>query len=125
MQKEPLQARRALDAGAKGYVLKEAAGQDVVRAIRTAVAGGTYLEPELGAELVRRRVEEPDDPLTEREREVLGLIALGHTNAEVAAKLVLSVRTVEAHRARIQQKLGLSGRAQLISYARAQGLIDS
>jgi DNA-binding CsgD family transcriptional regulator len=74
---------------------------------------------------VRHRAARETEPLSEREREVLALIALGHTNAEVAEKLVLSVRTVEAHRARIQEKLGISGRAHLLRYAREHGLIDT
>jgi two-component system, NarL family, response regulator NreC len=124
MQKDPLYAREALDAGAAGYVVKESAAHELVRAIRTAAAGGTYLEPELGAALVRRKLETPDEPLTDRERQVLSLIGLGHTNAAIAEQLFLSVRTVESHRARIQEKLGISGRAQLIRYALDNGLID-
>jgi two-component system response regulator NreC len=124
MQKDPLYAREALDAGAAGYVLKESAANELVRAIRTAAAGGAYLEPELGAALASRKLEAPDEPLTERERQVLSLIALGHTNAEIAKQLFLSVRTVESHRARILEKLGVSGRAQLIRYALDNGLIQ-
>ncbi|HEX6712938.1 MAG TPA: response regulator transcription factor [Thermoleophilaceae bacterium] len=124
MQKEPLNARHALNLGAVGYVLKESAGLELVRAIRTAAAGGTYLEPEIGAALVQERVERDAEPLTAREREVIALIARGHTNAEVAAALFLSVRTVESHRARIREKLGLSGRAELMRYAQEHGLVD-
>src|SRR3954447_10678960 len=123
MQKDPAYARRALEAGAAGYVLKEAAAQDLVRAIRAAAEGGTYLEPGLGAALLARGADETD-PLTKRERQILGLLAGGHTNAEVAEQLYLSVRTVESHRARIQEKLGISGRAQLIRWARDHGLVD-
>ncbi|MFL5075180.1 MAG: response regulator transcription factor, partial [Microvirga sp.] len=95
-------------------------------AIRTAVEGGTYPNPELGA----RMAAEPREPearpgdLTEREVEVLRLIALGHTNNEIAEQLYLSVRTVESHRARIQQKLGLSSRAELVRFALDNDLID-
>jgi two-component system response regulator NreC len=124
MQKEPLHARHALDAGAAGYVLKDSAGQDLVRAIRTVAAGGTYLEPELGAELLRRKVRQEAEPLTPREREVIALLALGHTNAEIAENLVLSVRTVESHRARIHEKLGLTSRSEVVRYAIENGLVD-
>lgn len=122
MQKNPEDARRALADGASGYVLKEAAGRELVRAIEVVAAGGSYVQPELGAELVRQRVKRNDEPLTRREREVLGLIGLGHTNREIAAKLCISVRTVESHRARIQEKLELAGRAQLMRYAHDHGL---
>ena len=125
MQSEPAFARKALQAGVRGYVLKEAAEAELVQAVRSAAAGNTYLQPELGA----RMVSEPDsarsDGLSEREREVLRLIALGHTNAEIAAQLYLSIRTVESHRAHIQQKLRLSGRAELVRYALDQGMVET
>ena len=124
MQKGALHAEHALGEGAAGYVLKEAAGQELVRAIRTVAAGGTYLEPEIGAQLLRRRFEEQPEPLTRREREVVALLALGNTNAEVAKELFLSVRTVESHRARIQDKLGVSSRSELVRYAVENGLIS-
>lgn len=124
MQKEPLHARHALDEGAAGYVLKDSAAQELVRAIRAVASGGTYLEPSLGAELLRRRARQDTEPLTPREREVVGLLALGHTNAEIAQSLFLSVRTVESHRARIQEKLGLSSRSEVVRYAIEQGLVD-
>jgi two-component system response regulator NreC len=124
MQDDPAFAREAMRAGALGYVLKEAADSELVDAVRTAAGGGTYLHPRLGARLAA----EPDptselDGLTEREREVLSLIALGHTNSEIAEQLYLSVRTVESHRAHIQQKLRLSTRAELVRYAIDNGLI--
>jgi two-component system response regulator NreC len=124
MQSEPAFARKALQAGVRGYVLKEAADSELVQAVRSAAAGETYLQPALGARLAA----EPDGPaddLTDREREVLRLIALGHTNAEIAEQLFLSVRTVETHRAHIQQKLGASTRAELVAYALEHKLIET
>jgi two-component system, NarL family, response regulator NreC len=125
MQDEPALAREAFRGGARGYVVKHAAGIELVEAIKTAVAGGTYLNPALGA----RVAAEPDDGqtpdgLTVRETEVLRLIALGHTNAEIAGQLYLSVRTIETHRAHIQDKLRLARRAELVRYALDHDLID-
>jgi two-component system response regulator NreC len=119
MQEDPEFARRALRAGAAGYVLKEAADDELVDAIRRVADGATYLNPRLGAVLAAAPPEPsgPPDDLTEREVEVLRLIALGHTNTEIAHELHLSVRTVESHRAHIQQKLGRSTRAELVRYA--------
>ena len=111
MQQEPAFARHALGAGAIGYVLKEAADDELVEAVRRAAAGESYLNPKLGARMASEPAPGPPDDLSERELEVLRLIALGHTNAEIAEQLYLSVRTVETHRAHIQQKLGLSSRA--------------
>jgi two-component system response regulator NreC len=126
MQNDPAFAREALGAGARGYVLKQAAGEELVQAIRTAVGGGTYLNPELGARVAAEppQPEGPPGDLTEREAEVLRLIALGHTNNEIAEQLYLSVRTVETHRAHIQQKLRISSRAELVRYALDNDLID-
>jgi two-component system response regulator NreC len=126
MQDDPAFAREAMRAGALGYVLKEAADAELVEAVRMAAAGTTYLHPQLGAKLAAAP-EEPTakDDLTEREREVLRLIALGHTNSEIAKQLYLSVRTVESHRAHIQQKLRLSTRAELVRYALGAGLIET
>jgi two-component system, NarL family, response regulator NreC len=126
MQEDPEFARRALRAGASGYVLKEAADDELVEAIRQAATGGTYLNPRLGAALAAAPPTPggPPDDLTEREVEVLRLIALGHTNAEIAAQLYLSVRTVETHRAHIQQKLGRSTRAELVRYALDHRLLE-
>jgi two-component system response regulator NreC len=125
MQEDPEFARRALRAGAAGYVLKEAADDELVEAVRRAAAGGTYLNPSLGAMLAAAPPEPagPPDDLTEREVDILRLIALGHTNAEIAGQLFLSVRTVESHRAHIQQKLGRSTRAQLVRYALDHDLV--
>ena len=126
MQEDPAFAREALQAGARGYVLKHAAGTELVQAIRAAAGGGTWLNPDLGA----RMAATPDGPsgaladLSDREIDVLRLIALGHTNNEIADQLYLSVRTVETHRARIQQKLGVSTRAELVRYALDNDLID-
>ena len=105
MQDDPAFAREALQAGAIGYVLKEAADDELVQAVRAAAAGGTYLHPSSALGSPRRREPSgPPDGLTEREVEILRLIALGHTNAEIAEQLFLSVRTVESHRAHIQQQ---------------------
>jgi two-component system response regulator NreC len=126
MQEDPAFAREALQAGARGYVLKQAAGTELVQAIRAAATGGTWLNPELGARMAAAPATPvgPPGDLTEREVDVLRLIALGHTNNEIAEQLYLSVRTVETHRAHIQQKLGLSTRAELVRYALDNDLID-
>lgn len=126
MQNEPAFARRALQAGVRGYVLKEAADAELVQAVRSAAAGDTYLQPALGARLAAGiGGDNGSDELSERERDVLRLIALGHTNAEVAEQLYISIRTVESHRAHIQQKLSLSSRAELVRYALERGLIET
>lgn len=126
MQEDPEYARRALRAGALGYVLKEAADAELVEAVRRAAAGGTYLNPSLGARLAAMPEVGggPPDDLSEREVQVLRLIALGHTNTEIGEQLFLSVRTVETHRAHVQQKLGRSTRAELVRYALDRGLLD-
>jgi two-component system, NarL family, response regulator NreC len=129
MQDDPRYVREAFEAGASGYVLKEAADSDVVGAVRTVAAGERYVHPTLGARMIeadaeeRRRAE--SDPLSDREREVLRLLALGHTNQEIAKLLFISVRTAETHRAHIVQKLGLANRAELVRYALAEGMLDS
>lgn len=122
-QQESAVARKALGAGALGYVLEEAADNELVEAVRQAAAGEGYLNPKLGARIVAESSPAPSDNLSEREVDVLRLIALGHTNAEIAQQLYLSVRTVETHRAHIQRKLGLSTRAQLVRYALERGLV--
>lgn len=126
-QRDTSYAGEALRLGTAGYVPKEAAGRQLVRAIRVAAEGGTYLEPGLGARLAARAAEDqrsiPD--LSKRELEVLRLIARGHTNREIAERLFLSVRTVEGHRSRIQNKLGLSRRSDLTEYVLAQGLVEA
>ncbi len=125
MQSEPASVRKAMQAGVRGYVLKEAADAELVQAVRSAAAGNTYLQPELGARMVSEPEPDRSDGLSEREREVLRLIALGHTNAEIAEQLYLSIRTVESHRAHIQQKLRLSGRAELVRYALDRGMVET
>jgi two-component system response regulator NreC len=126
MQEDPEFARQALQAGAAGYVLKEAADSELVEAVRRAAAGETYLNPRLGARLAAAPTTPtgPPDDLSEREVEVLRLVALGHTNTEIASQLYLSVRTVESHRAHIQQKLRISSRAELVRYALDRGLLE-
>jgi two-component system response regulator NreC len=126
MQEDPEYARRALRAGALGYVLKEAADAELVEAVRRAAAGETYLNPSLGAKLAAAPPESSGwpDQLSQREVEVLRLIALGHTNTEIGEQLFLSVRTVETHRAHIQQKLDRTSRAELVRYALDNGLLD-
>jgi two-component system, NarL family, response regulator NreC len=129
MQDDPRYVREAFAAGASGYVLKEAADAEVVQAIRDVAKGGRYVHPELGARLVaaeaaaERRADQ--DPLSEREREVLRLLALGYTNQEIAKQLFISVRTAETHRAHVMQKLRLASRAELVRYALANGLLES
>jgi two-component system, NarL family, response regulator NreC len=126
MQEDPQFARRALMAGANAYVLKEAADAELVEAVRRAAAGEVYLHPRLGAQIAAAPPEPagPPDDLTEREVEILRLIALGHTNGDVAQQLFLSVRTVESHRAHIQQKLRRTTRAELVRYALDRGLLE-
>jgi len=125
MQNEPAFARRALQAGVRGYVLKDAADAELVQAVRSAADGDIYLQPALGARLAAGTDTQGADELSERERDVLRLIALGHTNAEVAEQLYISIRTVESHRAHIQQKLRLSSRAELVRYALERGLVET
>jgi len=126
MQNDPAFARQALRSGAKGYVLKEAADAELVQAVHAAAQGRTYLNPELGARMAAAppAPEGPPDDLTNREVEILRLIALGHTNAEIGQQLYLSVRTIESHRAHVQQKTGRNTRAELVRYALDHHLID-
>lgn len=126
MQEDPQYARQALAAGANAYVLKEAADTELVEAIRLAAAGEVYLNPRLGARIAAAPAEPagPPDDMTEREVQILRLIALGHTNAEIGEQLFLSVRTVESHRAHVQQKLRRTSRADLVRYAIDHGLLD-
>jgi two-component system response regulator NreC len=128
MQDDPNYVREAFAAGASGYVLKEAADEEVVAAVREIANGGRYVHPALGARMVAAEAEAraaaEADPLSEREREVLRLLALGHTNQEIAKMLYISVRTAETHRAHIMQKLRLSSRAELVRYALSQGLLE-
>jgi len=125
MHTAPSLARDALRVGATGFVLKEAAEAELIDAIRAVAAGRTYLNPELGAQLAAEGPDGParPDDLSARELEVLELIALGHTNGEIATRLFLSVRTVESHRAHIQQKTRRFTRAELVAYAREHGIV--
>ena len=126
MQQEPQFAREALTNGATAYVLKEAADDELVQAVHAAREGRTYVNPSLGARLATEPVASgPPGGLTDREVDILRLIALGHTNAEIAEQLYLSVRTVETHRAHIQQKLGRTTRAELVRYALDNGLVEA
>jgi two-component system response regulator NreC len=127
MQDDPNYVREAFAAGASGYVLKEAADAEVVGAIGQVAGGGSYVHPVLGARMVaadaEARAAAAADPLSTREREVLKLLALGHTNQEIAKQLYISVRTAETHRAHIMRKLGLETRAALVRYAIQHGLL--
>jgi two-component system, NarL family, response regulator NreC len=128
MQDDPRYVREAFAAGAHGYVLKEAADTELVTAVREVARGGRYVHPTLGARMAAADAAAADaadhDPLSDREREVLRLLALGHTNQEIAQMLYISVRTAETHRAHIMQKLRLETRAELVRYALAQGLLE-
>jgi two-component system response regulator NreC len=121
MQDEPVYARRALEQGAQGYVLKDAADEELADALRAVLADRLYVQPAMAARLV---MGEPEDDLTQRERDVLRLIALGHTNQEIAKRLFLSVRTIEAHRRHILTKLRLNTRADLVRYALEHHLVE-
>ncbi len=128
MQDDPAYIRAAFASGARGYLLKDAADADLVKALHEVVNGRRYVHPALGARIVSmelRTAPDPDDPLSEREHEVLRLLALGHTNQEIAKMLFISVRTAESHRARIGEKLGLRTRAELVRYALDTGMLDT
>ncbi|MGA2929037.1 MAG: response regulator transcription factor [Solirubrobacteraceae bacterium] len=121
MHNEPAVAREALRAGALGYVLKEAAATELVQALHAAIAGREYLDPRLGARIAQlRSIAATPDRLTRRELQVLKLVALGHTNPEIAHKLDLGVRTVGTYRGHIHDKVRVSSRAELTAYARAR-----
>ena len=128
MEDDPRYVREAFAAGASGYVLKEAADTEVVDALRQVAGGNRYVHPVLGAQMAVAEAEATAraeaDPLSDREREVLRLLALGHTNQEIAKTLFISVRTAETHRAHIMQKLRLTTRAELVRYALSQGLLE-
>ena len=129
MQDDPRYVRESFAAGASGYVLKEAADSELVAAVRQVASGTRYVDPVLGARIAAADAEAEraaeEDPLSDREREVLRLLALGHTNQEIAKTLFISVRTAETHRANIMQKLRISTRAELVRYAIAQGFLDA
>jgi two-component system, NarL family, response regulator NreC len=128
MQDDPSYVRQAFAAGADGYLVKEAADADLVQAVHDVAVGHRYVHPSLGARLATLDAEAhgraESDPLSGREHEVLRLLALGHTNQEIAKLLFISVRTAESHRARIMQKLHLSSRAELVRYALATGALE-
>ena len=129
MHDDPGYVRGAFTAGASGYVLKEAADYELVTAIRDVAAGAIYVNPALGARMIAvdttQRAEADASPLSEREGEVLRLLALGHTNQEIAERLFISVRTAETHRAHIMRKLRLGSRAELVRYALAHKLLPA
>jgi two-component system response regulator NreC len=129
MQDDPRYVREAFAAGASGYLLKEAADAELVAALREVAAGGRYVHPALGARIAAAdaaaEAKAASDPLSDREREVLRLLALGHTNQEIAQMLFISVRTAETHRAHIMQMLRLSTRAELVRYALAEGVLEA
>ena len=122
-QAAPSSVRQALSAGAAGYVPKRASDQELVSAIRQVAAGEGYVDPDLGAKLVVPDRSAALEPLTERERDILQLLALGYTNQEIGRKRYISVRTVDTHRAHIMRKLGLETRAELVLLALANGLL--
>jgi two-component system response regulator NreC len=128
MEDDPSYVRQAFAAGASGYILKEAADAEVVTALRAVAAGERYVHPALGARMATADAEAAAraeaDPLSDREREVLRLLALGHTNQEIASMLFISVRTAETHRAHIMRKLRLNTRAELVRFALAEGLLE-
>ena len=128
MQDDPSYVRQAFSAGATGYLLKEAADDELVQAVREVAGGGRYVHPALGARLAaaeaEARARAEADPLSEREREVLRLLALGHTNQEIAKLLFISIRTAETHRAHVMQKLRVSTRAELVRHALKHGLLE-
>jgi DNA-binding NarL/FixJ family response regulator len=122
-QAAPSSVRRALTAGAAGYLPKRSSDRDLVAAIRLVAGGGGYVDPDLGARLVNPDGPVSLEPLSERERDILYLLALGYTNQEIGKKLFISVRTVDTHRAHIMRKLQLDTRAQLVMFALANGVI--
>ena len=128
MEHDSHHVRQAFANGASGYVLKDAAADELASALHEIARGGRYLHPELGARMVEADLDEQQraesDPLSDREREVLRLLAEGHTNQQIAEMLYISVRTAETHRAHIMQKLRLSTRAELVRYALDHGMLD-
>src|SRR6188472_968039 len=124
MQSDPRRARDLLQAGASGYVLKQAAERQLTAAIRSAADGGSYIDPELGG-LVAQLGADPLEALGDRDRELLRLLALGHTNREIVERLYLSVRAFEVNRAKLLEKLGLETRPELVRFAIANGLVDT
>jgi DNA-binding NarL/FixJ family response regulator len=128
VHEESLYIAQLLRAGASGYVLKRAAAAELVRAVRTVAAGGTYIDPSIAGTLIEGYLdaesagrEEPRDTLSDREREVLVRIARGFSNKEIAAQLGLSVKTVETYKGRVAEKLGLRSRVEIVRFAAQQG----
>ena len=124
MQDDPAFAREALKAGALGFVLKRSAEDELVEAVRLAARGESYLNPQLGARLAVEPPPGPPDGLSEEEVEILRLVALGHTNGEIGERLLRSGRTVEAHRSKLQRRLGLATRVDLVRYVLDRGLLE-
>jgi two-component system, NarL family, response regulator NreC len=124
MRSDARRARDLLRVGAAGYVLKQAAERNLIEAIRTAAGGGSYIDPELGAAMAQLEAD-PLDDLSERERELLRLLALGHTNREIGEQLFLSVRAIEVNRAKLLRRLGLESRPDLVRFAIDNGIIES
>jgi two-component system response regulator NreC len=124
MRDDPGYARQALRAGVRGYVLKEAEPSELLHAFKVAIEGGQYLHPELGAAMIATPANRGEVALSDREREVVRMVALGYTNPEIAERLHLGERTVKTYRARAVEKLGVSSRHELIAYARREGLME-
>jgi two-component system, NarL family, response regulator NreC len=124
MKNDPRMARDLLRAGAAGYVLKQAAERQLTEAIVVAARGGSYVDPELGGEMAKLEAD-PLDSLSEREVELLRLVALGHTNREIGEQLFLSVRAIEVNRAKLLEKLGIESRPELVRFAIANGVIET
>jgi len=122
-QAAPSSVRRALSAGASGYLPKRSSDRELVNAIKHVADGGGYVEPDLGAQLVNPKGSAALEPLSDRERDIIHLLALGYTNQEIGKKLYISVRTVDTHRAHVMQKLRLDTRAELVMFALANGVI--
>jgi DNA-binding NarL/FixJ family response regulator len=122
-QAAPSSVRRALSAGAVGYLPKRASDRELVTAINQVMDGNGYVDPDLGAKLVVDNGSPALDPLSERERDIVHLLALGYTNQEIGKQLFISVRTVDTHRAHVMRKLQLETRAELVMFALANGII--
>lgn len=124
MQADPRKARDLLRSGAAGYVLKQAAERQLTAAIRAVARGGSYVDPELGGAVAQLGAD-PLEELGERDRQLLRLLALGHTNREIGEQLFLSVRAVEVNRAKLLEKLGLETRPELVRFAIAHGVVET
>jgi DNA-binding NarL/FixJ family response regulator len=128
---ETTYVRQMLAAGARGFIAKRSAAADLITAIRTVAAGGTYLDPEIAGKVAtgfvqqkRVRAEREGEELSPREEEVLKEVARGYSNKEIAARLSISVKTVETHKSNVMEKLGLSSRAEMVRYALLQGWLE-